>query len=186
MGLPFSHLPFSRKEIILEEPVFVKHEKANRFFVSFSHFYKIMLGMVAYYIPFPSILTAFLQRLRGVKLKRLSDVFIGYHVLIDSVNPEYVEIGEGVWITREVKIITHFNPTPAIKELAGGKYVKKVSIGKGALILVGAIILPGVRIGEGAVVGAGSVVTKDVPDYTIVGGNPAKVIKSLKTESARR
>jgi len=138
--------------------------------------------MLAYYIPFPSILTAFLQRLRGVKLKRLSDVFIGYHVLIDSINPEYVEIGEGVWIAREVKIITHFNPTPTIKKFFGGRFVKKVSIGKGSLILVGAIILPGVKIGEGVVVSAGAVVTKDVPDYTIVGGNPAKVIKSLKDE----
>ena len=39
------------------------------------------------------------------------------------------------------------------------------------------IIMPGVEIGEGAVIGAGSVVTKNVPPYAIVGGNPAKVIK---------
>lgn len=38
-------------------------------------------------------------------------------------------------------------------------------------------IIPGITIGEGAIVGAGSVVVKDVPDYAIVGGNPAKVIK---------
>jgi galactoside O-acetyltransferase len=41
-------------------------------------------------------------------------------------------------------------------------------------------ILKGVRIGEGAVIGAKSVVTKDVPAWTIVGGNPAKIIKTLK------
>ena len=41
----------------------------------------------------------------------------------------------------------------------------------------GAIILPGVILGEGAVVGAGSLVTKDVPDYAVVGGNPAKILK---------
>lgn len=39
------------------------------------------------------------------------------------------------------------------------------------------IILPGVHIGRGAIVGAGSVVTKDVPEYAIVGGNPAKIIR---------
>ncbi len=47
-----------------------------------------------------------------------------------------------------------------------------------------AIILPGCRrIGHGAIVGAGSVVTHDVPDYAIVGGNPAKVIKYRKNDS---
>lgn len=163
----------------MEEPIFVKYEKANRIVFSFRHFYKIVLGMLAYYIPFPSILIAFVHRLRGVKFKKLSNVFIAYHVLIDSIYPEYLEIEEDVWITREVKIITHFNPTPTVKEFIGGRFVKKVSIGKGALILVGAIILPGVRIGEGAVVGAGSVVTNDVPGYTVVAGNPARPIKSL-------
>ena len=43
-----------------------------------------------------------------------------------------------------------------------------------------AIILKGVTIGEGAVVGAGSVVTHDVPDWSVVAGNPAKVVKMLK------
>jgi maltose O-acetyltransferase len=40
-----------------------------------------------------------------------------------------------------------------------------------------AIILPGVSIGRGAIVGAGAVVTKDIPDFAVVAGNPAKVIK---------
>jgi virginiamycin A acetyltransferase len=40
-----------------------------------------------------------------------------------------------------------------------------------------ALILPGITIGDGAVIGAGAVVTKDVPPYAIVGGNPAKIIR---------
>ena len=53
----------------------------------------------------------------------------------------------------------------------------RVILGNDVWIGHGAIILPGRRIGDGAVVAAGAIVTKDVPAYAIVGGNPARVIK---------
>ncbi|QEM10527.1 acyltransferase [Mucilaginibacter rubeus] len=56
---------------------------------------------------------------------------------------------------------------------------KPIKISSNAWIGMNCIILKGVTIGEGAIVGAGSVVTKDVPPWTIVGGNPAKVIKEI-------
>ena len=59
---------------------------------------------------------------------------------------------------------------------------KPVLIKKGAWIGAGATILAGISIGKYAVVGAGAVVTKDVPDYAVVVGNPAKVIKTLDAE----
>lgn len=55
-----------------------------------------------------------------------------------------------------------------------------VTIGNKAWIGFNVIILKGVTIGEGAVVAAGSIVTKDVPPYTIVAGNPAKVVRKVK------
>jgi acetyltransferase-like isoleucine patch superfamily enzyme len=55
----------------------------------------------------------------------------------------------------------------------------KVIIKDGAHIGIGAIIMPGVTIGKGAIIGAGSVVTKDIPDYSIALGSPAKVIKTI-------
>jgi acetyltransferase-like isoleucine patch superfamily enzyme len=54
---------------------------------------------------------------------------------------------------------------------------KPIHIREGAWLGFNAIILKGVTIGKGAVVGAGSVVVKDVPDYAVVGGNPAVVLK---------
>lgn len=57
-----------------------------------------------------------------------------------------------------------------------------IHISKGVWIGTNAIILKGVTLGEGAVVGAGSVVTKDVPPYTIVGGNPARIIRELSPD----
>lgn len=50
-------------------------------------------------------------------------------------------------------------------------------IDDGAWLGIRSIIMPGVHIGEGAIVAAGSIVTKDIPPYAIVGGNPAKIIK---------
>ena len=55
---------------------------------------------------------------------------------------------------------------------------KKIQIKDKAWIGINSIILKGVTIGEGSVVSAGSVVTENVPDFTVVGGNPARIIKS--------
>ena len=57
---------------------------------------------------------------------------------------------------------------------------QKVIIGDDVWIGTRVIILPGVRVGTGSIIGAGAVVTKDVPDYAIVGGVPAKIIKFRK------
>ena len=59
---------------------------------------------------------------------------------------------------------------------------KPILIKEGVWIGAGASILPGICIGKHAIVGAASVVTKDVPDYAVVVGNPAKIIKMLDPE----
>jgi acetyltransferase-like isoleucine patch superfamily enzyme len=59
---------------------------------------------------------------------------------------------------------------------------KPIHIGDYAWIATNAIVLPGVKIGRGSVVGAGAVVSKDVSDYSIVIGNPAKPINKKRTE----
>ncbi|MDR3548197.1 MAG: DapH/DapD/GlmU-related protein, partial [Candidatus Pacebacteria bacterium] len=57
-----------------------------------------------------------------------------------------------------------------------------VEIGDGSFIGYGAVILPNVRIGKRAVIGANSVVTHDVPDFSVVAGSPAKVIRTYSQE----
>ena len=59
---------------------------------------------------------------------------------------------------------------------------KPILICKGAWVGAGVTILPGIRIGKHAVVGAASVVTKDVPDYAVAVGNPARIIKMLDAD----
>jgi len=134
------------------------------------------------YVTFPYQVTVFLHRLRGVKVGKKSH--IARLVSIDDRNPELVEIGDGVAITTGVMILCHQRDLSEYKQ---GMYAMhcpfqdgKVSIKNGAHIGIGAIIMPGVTIGEGAVIGAGAVVTKDVPDYSVAVGVPAKVIKTFK------
>ena len=57
---------------------------------------------------------------------------------------------------------------------------KPIHIGKKVWIGSGAIVLPGVNIGDNSVIAAGSVVTKDVPENSVFGGNPAKLIKKIE------
>lgn len=58
-----------------------------------------------------------------------------------------------------------------------------VIVGEGTLIGVGVAVIPGVKIGKWSIVAAGSVVIDNVPDFTLVAGNPARVIKSLNPQN---
>ncbi|MGY8674920.1 MAG: hypothetical protein ACKVHO_20295 [Verrucomicrobiia bacterium] len=58
----------------------------------------------------------------------------------------------------------------------GARLAGEVSIGDYSLVAVGAIVLPRIRIGQDCIVGAGAVVTRDVPDHSVVYGNPARII----------
>lgn len=86
-----------------------------------------------------------------------------------------VTIGDDVAIADECYIIDTNSHGIAGQEV----YSAAVQICDGAWICARSMILPGVRVGRMSVVAAGSVVTKDVPDFTLVGGNPARVIKTL-------
>lgn len=94
----------------------------------------------------------------------------------------YVSIADGVQFLLGGNHMTNTFTTFPAKVKFWGESVEAVSKGQitvGADVWIGtnALILSGVTIGQGAIVAAGSVVTKSVPAYAIVGGNPAKIIK---------
>jgi acetyltransferase-like isoleucine patch superfamily enzyme len=68
------------------------------------------------------------------------------------------------------------------RRMPRGAAAKPISIGHNVWIGFDCVVLPGVTIGEGSVVGARSVVTEDVPPFTIVAGNPARVIRNLEND----
>lgn len=88
-----------------------------------------------------------------------------------------ITIEDNVLIGPKVNLITTNHPINPAERRA--TISQPIVIKKGAWIGVGATILPGVTVGENSIVAAGAVVSKDVPDNTIVGGIPAKVIKSI-------
>jgi acetyltransferase-like isoleucine patch superfamily enzyme len=109
-----------------------------------------------------------------------SGVWIGQQCFFHSAGGLHIE--QDVGIGPAVKIISsqHREEGTGIPILHSKIDYRKVHIRKGADIGVGAIILPGVTIGKGAQVGAGAVVTKDVEDYAVVAGVPARVIRKRK------
>lgn len=91
-----------------------------------------------------------------------------------------VILGENVMMGSECMIYTanhNFNRVDIPMNRQGFSEEKPVVVGNDVWIGGRVTILPGVHIGNGVVIGAGAVVTKDIPDFAVVGGNPAKVIR---------
>jgi acetyltransferase-like isoleucine patch superfamily enzyme len=89
-----------------------------------------------------------------------------------------LDISDDVMIGPNVGIITTGHPLEPSQRRAA-TIGKPIVIERGVWLAAGAIIIGGVTVGEYSVVAAGSVVTKDVPANTLVGGNPARVIRSI-------
>ena len=107
---------------------------------------------------------------------------VGRNVFINQCCTLYdlggVDIGDDVMIGPNVSLITSGHPIEPAQRRAGVT-ASPIAIERNVWIAAGVTIIGGVTVGENAVVAAGSVVTKDVPPDTLVGGNPARVIRSI-------
>jgi acetyltransferase-like isoleucine patch superfamily enzyme len=128
-------------------------------------------------------------------------VFIGAQTMIQGRFDGTCKIGSHVWIgpqayfdARNLVLEDYVGWGPGAKVLGSvhtgvpmdqpiittGLEIKPVTVGFGADIGMNASILPGVHIGTHSIVGAGAVVTQDVPDYAIVAGVPARVMRDRR------
>lgn len=110
------------------------------------------------------------------------NIRVGRNVFINQNCTMYdlggIDIGDDVMIGPNVNIITSGHPLEPARRRAFVT-AKPIVIERNVWIAAGATIIGGVTIGENAVVAAGSVVTRDVPPNTLVGGNPARVLRSV-------
>jgi acetyltransferase-like isoleucine patch superfamily enzyme len=139
--------------------------------------------------PFYAARRLFYNRLFNLKISRTASVHMGLKLMIRGgieigehsvINRDCtldgrgkLTIGKNVSISPEVMILTAEH---AVQDPGFAGVEKPIVIHDYVWIGSRAVILPGVTLGEGAVVAAGAVVTKDVPDYAIVGGVPARQI----------
>jgi acetyltransferase-like isoleucine patch superfamily enzyme len=95
-----------------------------------------------------------------------------------------ITIGDDVYLGTLVQLlaVNHVFSDPNRPISHQGITARGISIADGAWIGSGAIVLDGVTIGRNAVIGAGAVVTKDVPDYCVAVGNPARVVRDLRRD----
>lgn len=111
------------------------------------------------------------------------DVFIGSGVYIDAGHADLIYIDDHAHVTARTVLLCH--KRELMNYCVGDDYAKlpykvgKIHLKKGCSTGTDTLIMPGVTIGEGAVIGAGSLVTKDIPDWTIAMGRPAKVVKQI-------
>lgn len=120
----------------------------------------------------------------GIKIGR--DSLIGEYSVVRGQGG--VQIGDRVYTSPFTQIIAvnHVFDDPGRPFVEQGITAEGIVIEDDVWLGAGAIITDGVRVGKGAVVAAGAVVTKDVPPHTVVGGVPARVIKSIDGTSQTR
>lgn len=101
----------------------------------------------------------------------------GTQVLPGAVISAEAVLGAGCILNHKASVDHECQIGSGVHIAPGATVCGLVSVGDGAMVATGATVLPRIRIGQCATVGGGAVVIKDVPDYAVVVGNPARVIR---------
>ena len=120
----------------------------------------------------------------GARIICDSEILIGNHALISwnvVLMDTYRWPADALARRRELELLPHRQHRVAAANVAA----RPVHVGPNVWIGFESCVLPGVTIGEGAIVGARSVVTADVPPFTIVAGNPARVVRPLTADEMK-
>lgn len=138
--------------------------------------YWIVLNMISVKIR-PAIL-----RFCGAKVG--TGCYFANGIYFDN-NLKYLKIGNNILVGPNTQFLFHYRDMAPYKKGYKNIDLKHVrlytEIGDGVSIGMGSIIMPGVKIGDGAVIGAGSLVNKDIPAWSLVAGNPIKIIKEYQS-----
>ncbi len=141
-----------------------------------------VLGLMARVAPRGIINT--IHRWRGVKVG--ADCFIDPSAVLETAYPELITVGNDVRITVNCVIMTHIKASQYLRDTGiMPATFRPVRLMDHCFIGVNSTIMPGVTVGEAAVVASGSVVVGDVPPYTMVAGNPARVVKRFPRPDAK-
>jgi acetyltransferase-like isoleucine patch superfamily enzyme len=121
-------------------------------------------------------------RSKGAKIGENCRIYISYF----GSEPWLVSVGDKVTITAGVRILTHDGSTWLFEDKNGRRELfRRVVIKNNVFIGISSIIMPGVVIENNCIIAAGSVVTKSIPEGSIVGGNPARIIGDFESLKER-
>lgn len=116
----------------------------------------------------------------GYNIQLGDNVYMNFNCCILDVS--VVKIGNNTMFGPNVQIYTATHPLEYKARNSGIEYAKPIAIGDNVWVGGNATICPGVTIGNNVVVAAGAVVTKSFPDDVVIGGNPARIIKTIDNQ----
>lgn len=150
--------------------------KMSPFYFAYRKIRNIILYRLAFFCPLNSW---------RIKMHRWRGVHIGKHChvaqqcSIDNAYPELVYLEDHAGINQGTTIIAHTNSVESFADIVPN-IAAPVVVRQHALCAINTILLPGADIGEYSIITAGSVVNHKIPPYSLVQGNPAKVIHNIE------